>query len=535
MKNMIHLVRKANLSGSSLLVGSGEHSLGLKGLAQLELGKRSGEAVNRVRPVTRKLAAKDTKAPKASLTLPSSPTGGSTYDFSVIYKDNKGIKANSLGSGDILVTGNGVSQFASLVSKSSSNKGKVYQVVYRVTAPGGTWDAVDNGSYSISLQAKQVKDISRNTAAAKLLGTFPVNIASTTTPSPTITPSLTTTPSPTTEKIPPIANLSAANLATGGGTTYDFTVTYSDNVAVNASSFDNSDVLVSGPNGYSQLATRVPGNDTSNGTPRTVTYRITAPGGTWNTADNGSYSIALQDSQVSDVSGNFTTSTALGSFQVNVLASAPSLLRYSGTSNSPGIDFLSSPIELDLSKEDSNPSDQIGSFKAAINQVAFEFLQAGYAKSSLLLTNGSITASDLRENDIQVLNDYIVQNNVDGVPSQGFNFSSLNRDEIYHDGTTSSGGLAKFDYRNGGVKYEATFDSQPQFKLVFFIPLPNNDSSTRLNFINSLDGLRNISRLQAVAVGVNPTTQDLVGEIYGLNVNSTEGYILSAESLHFPT
>ena len=125
--------------------------------------------------------------------------------------------------------------------------------------------------------------------------------------------------------------MSAANLATGGGTTYDFTVTYSDNVAINASSLDDSDVLVSGPNGYSQLATRVSVNDTSNGTPRTVIYRITAPGGgTWDGADNGSYSIALQANQVSDVNGNFATAATLGSFLANIPLSA---IRFSGGSN----------------------------------------------------------------------------------------------------------------------------------------------------------------------------------------------------------
>ena len=59
-----------------------------------------------------------------------------------------------------------------------------------------------------------------------------------------------------------------------------------------------SNILVIGPNIYSQLAGFVSVDNSSNGTPRTASYRVTAPTGTWGAADNGTYSIVLRGNQV---------------------------------------------------------------------------------------------------------------------------------------------------------------------------------------------------------------------------------------------
>jgi hypothetical protein len=56
--------------------------------------------------------------------------------------------------------------------------------------------------------------------------------------------------------LPAASNLATTNIIVSGGTTETFTVDYSDNVAVNSSSVDNSDIRVTGPNGFNQLATR---------------------------------------------------------------------------------------------------------------------------------------------------------------------------------------------------------------------------------------------------------------------------------------
>jgi fibronectin type 3 domain-containing protein len=76
----------------------------------------------------------------------------------------------------------------------------------------------------------------------------------------------------------PTATLAASNITTGGGTTYRFTVTYSDLVAVNTGSIDKNDILVTGPHGFRQRATLLSVTILADGS-AVATYSITAPKG----------------------------------------------------------------------------------------------------------------------------------------------------------------------------------------------------------------------------------------------------------------
>jgi hypothetical protein len=101
-------------------------------------------------------------------------------------------------------------------------------------------------------------------------------------------------------------------------TPYTFTVTYSDNVAVNVSTLDSTDLLVTGPNSYSQLATFVSATPATNGSPVTATYRIAPPGGGWDANEAGTYTVAAQSNQVRDTSTNPLAAATLGTFSVTV-------------------------------------------------------------------------------------------------------------------------------------------------------------------------------------------------------------------------
>jgi len=254
----------------------------------------------------------DTTAPTVtSVSASNLSVGGGSYDFTVTYSDNRAINISTIDDLDVRVTGpNSFSQLATRVSVSSATNGSPITATYRVPAPGGSWDTADNGTYTLALQASQVNDTSGNSVPANPnLGSFQVNIVPDTT-------------------APTITSVSAPNLTTGGGT-YDFTVTYSDNQAINISTIDDLDVRVTGPNGYSQPATRVSVNSSTNGSPITATYRVPAPGGSWDTADNGTYTLALQASQVSDTGGNFVAANPnLGSFQVNIAPTPANLVGY---------------------------------------------------------------------------------------------------------------------------------------------------------------------------------------------------------------
>jgi hypothetical protein len=109
---------------------------------------------------------------------------------------------------------------------------------------------------------------------------------------------------------------SAPTVTTYGGTTYDFTVVYSDNTSISTGSIDNSDVRVVGPNGFSRFATRVGVDPAGNGSPLTATYRITPPDGSWDRRDTGTYRIELTDWQVADDAQNYAPAAVLGSFTV---------------------------------------------------------------------------------------------------------------------------------------------------------------------------------------------------------------------------
>ncbi len=139
--------------------------------------------------------------------------------------------------------------------------------------------------------------------------------------------SLAVTVSPPTDTTKPTASLqSAPAVLDDTGKAYTFSVNYSDNVALNTATLNSSDILVTGPNGFSQLATFVSAVN-GTGAARIVTYSIKPSDGTWSVADNGAYTLKLQPSQVSDTAGNFATSATLGSFQAALIP--PDLAGYS--------------------------------------------------------------------------------------------------------------------------------------------------------------------------------------------------------------
>ncbi|MBC7964977.1 MAG: Ig-like domain-containing protein [Fuerstia sp.] len=124
-----------------------------------------------------------------SVTNPQGPTatfnaadvngfGATSYDISVLYADNTGVSVNTLGVGDLRVTGpNGFSGFLSLVSTTPSTNGTPVTGQYRFVPPGGYWDPSDNGTYTVSLMRDQVQDIVGNTNGRMGMDTFDVRVA----------------------------------------------------------------------------------------------------------------------------------------------------------------------------------------------------------------------------------------------------------------------------------------------------------------------------------------------------------------------
>jgi hypothetical protein len=120
---------------------------------------------------------------------------------------------------------------------------------------------------------------------------------------------------------PPVPVLSVANLIQAGSPTHSFTVTYTDDTAVRVSSLGDSNIVVTGPAGYSSFANFTGADQAADGTPRIASYTIDAPGLAWKAADNGVYQVILQDATVSDINNNTVSETQLGSFTVNISVS----------------------------------------------------------------------------------------------------------------------------------------------------------------------------------------------------------------------
>jgi hypothetical protein len=128
------------------------------------------------------------------------------------------------------------------------------------------------------------------------------------------------------DTVPPGAVLNVANITTGGAPGHEFAVTYSDNVAVNVATLGAGDVLVTGPNGYSNVVAFAGVDVPNNGSPRIATYSALAPTGTWVTADNGVYDVTLRAAEVADTAGNYFDETVLGQFTVAISTAQQMLL-----------------------------------------------------------------------------------------------------------------------------------------------------------------------------------------------------------------
>lgn len=116
----------------------------------------------------------------------------------------------------------------------------------------------------------------------------------------------------------PSAGFTDAYVTISGATSYEFDIDFSDNIAIDVSTLDNNDIRVVGPNGFSQVAQWVSVNPSTDGPFHTATYRITPPGGSWDSADNGIYSVELLANQVGDTSGNLVNAATLGNIDVTL-------------------------------------------------------------------------------------------------------------------------------------------------------------------------------------------------------------------------
>ena len=117
----------------------------------------------------------------------------------------------------------------------------------------------------------------------------------------------------------PVASLIAPTL-TEQSQEYLFTVTYTGQTTIDTSTIDNSDLQVTGPDGFNQAATFESFATANGGAEVTATYSLQAPPpqGIWYDGNTGTYTVTLNSNEVSDTNNKFVTSGSLGTFLINI-------------------------------------------------------------------------------------------------------------------------------------------------------------------------------------------------------------------------
>jgi hypothetical protein len=163
------------LSQASPAVDTGSNSAGLS-------NDEGGAGYVRVRGAAADIGALEVDPPAAfgGPYAPVTTTGAATYSFDITYDGTTPIDVATLGAGDIRVTGpGGFNQIAMIVGIDFNTNGSPRTATYRITAPGGTFDPPENGTYTVAVEAGQVANTNGYTAAAGVLNTFTVAVPTT--------------------------------------------------------------------------------------------------------------------------------------------------------------------------------------------------------------------------------------------------------------------------------------------------------------------------------------------------------------------
>lgn len=234
----------------------------------------------------------------------------------VTYSGSAPIDPSTIGPGNITVTpytgGTGLS--VALSGAPVQNADGSIVATYAVSDPGGAFTTADNGNFVVAVQANTANSVAdlNGLGVTAATGSFNVSVGDTAAPT---------------------SAIAAPGITSAGGSTYSLTVTYNDNVAINASSIDLENVSLTGPIGPLSI-TGMTLNPSTNAAQIAATYTFTAPNGAWSAADDGQYTVTLDSGQVFDTAGNMA---AENSANFNVSIPTPLIATVSAPNiNTPG-------------------------------------------------------------------------------------------------------------------------------------------------------------------------------------------------------
>lgn len=214
------------------------------------------------------------------------------HPVTVEYKDDLLLDASDVGVGDIAIEfPNGEVFGATFTEKSSAVDAAKITATYLVNAPGGTWDAADNGWYIIKMRRSQVRDTMGHFVKSDDIGNFLVRI-------------------PDRERPNAIASV-PMNITRGTLSNVRVAVTYSDNALVVPSGVGSTDIELVAPDGSVILPFYSEVSETKNSSTINATY-----GTRLSNTLTGTYTVRMRRNEVRDYSGNFVAPDVIGSFQV---------------------------------------------------------------------------------------------------------------------------------------------------------------------------------------------------------------------------
>jgi len=238
-----------------------------------------------------------TSAPVATVTAPdiTDPTM-TTIPVSVTYSADAPIDQSTITTANITVNGpGGPLQVVNVSVSQQGGSNNSITANYTVAAPSGGWTAADNGLYTVLVQSDQVA-VSGGGTAAPAQGQFRVSVL---------------------DSNPPTSQITAPDVTTVGASTYQFSIKFSDDVAVDPAWADVDNVQVLDPHGNALTVKSVSVDNSAPGTPRAVTYTVATPGGGWSADNDGTYTVKLLANQVFDRAGNAAAANS-ATFDVNI-------------------------------------------------------------------------------------------------------------------------------------------------------------------------------------------------------------------------
>ena len=239
-------------------------------------------------------------APPAAIIDAPDVTGSTSPNIetvNVTYSGAAAIDPSTVDPGNIAVTpygGGNALNVESNVGTTVNADGSVV-ATYTVDSPGGAWAPSDNGSYVVAVQAGGVQDVN-GTGVTAAFGSFHISVG---------------------DAIAPTAAVVAPDVTAAGATTYTFNVTFSDNVAIDASTLALDNVAISGPVGPLKITGFSLSPTSGNASQIVATYTADAPSGGWTAADDGQYLVAVNASTFFDTAGNHNGGSAQP-FNVNI-------------------------------------------------------------------------------------------------------------------------------------------------------------------------------------------------------------------------